>query len=91
MLITVLFTTVQTRSDDTKYITVDNRKFKLTADTAVLLVDSDADDDDQIGVSFTYGSTAMAKAEEYLSGGATQYPTTYSSRLTRTARPTTLS
>lgn len=61
------------RSDDTKYITVDNRKFKLTADTAVLLVDSDADDDDQIGVSYTYGSTAMAKAEEYLSGGATQY------------------
>ena len=61
------------RSDDTKYITVDNRKFKLTADTAVLLVDSDADDDDQIGVSYTYGSTAMAKAEEYLSGSTTMY------------------
>ena len=61
------------RSGDAKFITVDNRKFKITADTAVLLVDSDADDDDQIGVAYTYGTTAMAKAEEYMSGSSKQY------------------
>ena len=53
------------RSDDTKFITVNNKKFKVTADTAVLFVDSAADEDNQIGVNYTYGTTAMAKAEEY--------------------------
>ena len=56
------------RSDDSKFITVDQRKFKITADTAVLFVDSAADKDNAIGVNYTYGSTAMAKAEEYTSG-----------------------
>ncbi len=56
------------RSDDTKFITVEGRKFKITADTTVLMVDSDADNDDEIGVAYTYGTTAMAKAEEYASG-----------------------
>ena len=55
------------RSDDTKFITVNNKKFKVTADTAVLFVDSAADEDKQIGVNYTYGTTAMAKAEEYAS------------------------
>ena len=55
------------RSDDTKFITVNNKKFKVTADTAVLFVDSAADEDNQIGVNYTYGTTAMAKAEEYAS------------------------
>ena len=53
------------RSDDTKFITVANKKLKVTADTAVLFVDSAADEDNQIGVNYTYGTTAMAKAEEY--------------------------
>ena len=60
------------RSDDTKFITINddisvsnNKKFKVTADTAVLFVDSAADEDNQIGVNYTYGTTAMAKAEEY--------------------------
>ena len=56
------------RSDDSKFITVDQRKFKITADTAVLFVDSAADKDNAIGVNYTYGSTAMAKAEEYTPG-----------------------
>ena len=55
------------RSDDTKFITVANKKLKVTADTAVLFVDSAADEDNQIGVNYTYGTTAMAKAEEYAS------------------------
>ena len=55
------------RSDDTKFITVNNKKFKVTADTAVLFVDSAADEGNQIGVNYTYGTTAMAKAEEYAS------------------------
>ena len=62
------------RSDDTKFITINddtsvsnNKKFKVTADTAVLFVDSAADEDNQIGVNYTYGTTAMAKAEEYAS------------------------
>ena len=53
------------RSDDTKFITVANKKLKVTADTAVLFVDSAADEYNQIGVNYTYGTTAMAKAEEY--------------------------
>ena len=53
------------RSDDTKFITIANKKLKVTADTAVLFVDSAADEDNQIGVNYTYGTTAMAKAEEY--------------------------
>ena len=47
------------------FITVANKKLKVTADTAVLFVDSAADEDNQIGVNYTYGTTAMAKAEEY--------------------------
>ena len=54
------------QSTDTKFISVDNRKFNVTADTAVLFVDSAADEDDQIGVDFVYGTSAMAKAEKYI-------------------------
>ena len=61
------------RSGDAKFITVDGRKFKITADTDVLLLDTDADDDDQIGVAYTYGTTAMVKAEEYMSGSSKMY------------------
>ena len=53
-------------STDKKYISVDNKKFNVTADTAVLFVDSAADEDDQIGVDFVYGTSAMAKAEKYI-------------------------
>ena len=51
-------------STDTKFITVNNRKFKITADTTVLRVDSDADNDDEIGQAYTYGTTAMTKAQK---------------------------
>ena len=51
-------------STDTKYITVNGRKFKITADTTVLRVDSDADNDDEIGQAYTYGTTAMTKAQK---------------------------
>ena len=51
-------------STDTKYITVNGRKFKITADTTVLRVDSDADDDDEIGQAYTYGTTSMTKAQK---------------------------
>ena len=51
-------------STDTKFITVNNRKFKITADTTVLRVDSDADDDDEIGQAYTYGTTSMTKAQK---------------------------
>ncbi|SCJ63541.1 Uncharacterised protein [uncultured Butyricicoccus sp.] len=54
------------QSTDTKFISVDNKKFNVTADTAVLFVDSAADEDDQIGVDFVYGTSAMAKAEKYI-------------------------
>lgn len=53
-------------STDKKYISVDDKKFNVTADTAVLFVDSAADEDDQIGVDFVYGTSAMAKAEKYI-------------------------
>ena len=51
-------------STDTKYITVNNRKFKITADTVVLRVDSDADEDADIGQAYTYGTTTMTKAQK---------------------------
>ena len=51
-------------STDTKYITVNGRKFKITADTTVLRVDSDADDDNEIGQAYTYGTTSMTKAQK---------------------------
>ena len=54
------------QSTDTKFISVDNKKFNVTADTAVLFVDSAADEDKQIGVDFVYGTSAMAKAEKYI-------------------------
>ena len=51
-------------STDTKYITVAGRQFNITADTTVLRVDSDADDSDEIGQAYTYGTTAMTKAQK---------------------------
>ena len=51
-------------STDTKYITVNDRKFKITADTVVLRVDSDADEDADIGQAYTYGTTTMTKAQK---------------------------
>ncbi len=54
------------QSTDTKFISVNNKKFNVTADTAVLFVDSAADEDKQIGVDFVYGTSAMAKAEKYI-------------------------
>ena len=51
-------------STDAKYITVNNRKFKITADTVVLRVDSDADEDADIGQAYTYGTTTMTKAQK---------------------------
>ena len=54
------------QSTDTKFISVANKKLNVTADTAVLFVDSAADEDDQIGVDFVYGTSAMAKAEKYI-------------------------
>ena len=54
------------QSTDTKFISVNNKKFNVTADTAVLFVDSAADEDKQIGVDFVYGTSEMAKAEKYI-------------------------
>lgn len=51
-------------STDTKYITVNGRQFNVTADTTVLRVDSDADEDEDIGQAYTYGTTAMTKAQK---------------------------
>ena len=51
-------------STDTKYISVNNRQFKITADTTVLFVDSDADKDEDIGQAYTYGTTSMVKAQK---------------------------
>ena len=51
-------------STDAKYITVNNRKFKITADTVVLRVDSGADEDADIGQAYTYGTTTMTKAQK---------------------------
>ena len=55
-------------STDPKFITVNGRKFKITADTTVLRVDSDADKDADIGQAYTYGTTTMTKAQKNTDG-----------------------
>ena len=59
------------QSTDTKYISVNNRQFKITADTTVLFVDSDADKDEDIGQAYTYGTTSMVKAQKDVSDNYT--------------------
>ena len=47
-----------------KYITVNDGQLNVTADTTVLLVNSDADNNNQIGLKYTYGDK-LPKASEY--------------------------
>lgn len=55
-------------STDTKTIAIDGMKFNITADTTVLRVDSDADEDADIGQAYTYGTTTMTKAQKNTDG-----------------------
>ena len=47
-----------------KYITVNDGQLNVTADTTVLLVNSDADNNNEIGLKYTYGDK-LPKASEY--------------------------
>ena len=47
-----------------KYITVNDGQLNVTADTTVLLVNSDADNNKEIGLKYTYGDK-LPKASEY--------------------------
>ena len=47
-----------------KYITVNDGQLNVTADTTVLLVNSDADNNNKIGLKYTYGDK-LPKASEY--------------------------
>ncbi|WP_122790798.1 S-layer homology domain-containing protein [Intestinibacillus sp. Marseille-P6563] len=51
----------------TKYIAVNGNQFNVTADTTVLLVDSKADNDNKIGLTYTYGDK-LPQAEEKADG-----------------------
>ena len=52
------------KADVAKYITVNDGQLNVTADTTVLLVNSDADNDNEIGLKYTYGDK-LPKASEY--------------------------
>ncbi len=51
------------QADVAKYIAVNNGKLNVTSDTTVLLVNSDADNDNEIGLKYTYGDN-LPKASE---------------------------
>ena len=55
-----------------KYITVNDGQLNVTADTTVLLVNSDADNNNEIGLKYTYGDK-LPKASEYVSNGKDAY------------------
>ena len=55
-----------------KYITVNDGQLNVTADTTVLLVNSDADNNNEIGLKYTYGDK-LPKASEYVSNGNDAY------------------
>ena len=52
------------KADVAKYITVNDGQLNVTSDTTVLLVNSDADNDNEIGLKYTYGDK-LPKASEY--------------------------
>ena len=60
------------KADVAKYITVNDGQLNVTADTTVLLVNSDADNDNEIGLKYTYGDK-LPKASEYVSNRENAY------------------